>query len=196
MKYRFCIVILLCSALFLSAPVFAKEAQYVGVKKCKSCHKKKKLGNAYKIWTDTKHSHSYKTLLTAKAKKDGKRAGLKTSPEKAFECLVCHVTAPEAPRSKFKKTFKVEDGITCESCHGPGSRYRKKKIMKKLRKEYKQGGNKLAKKYEYDHGSESTCADRCHKEELTINGVTYKNNFYKKFDIKKEMKTIAHPLPE
>jgi len=195
MKTSFRIFALICFALFLSSSGFAKEAKYVGVKKCKSCHKKSKLGNAYKVWTDTKHSNAYKTLLTSAAKKEAKRAGIKESPEKAFECLVCHVTAPEAPKSKFSKSYKMKDGVSCESCHGPGSKYRKKKIMVKLRKEYLKGGNTLAKKYEYDHGSQSTCTDRCHRPEVTINGVTYKNRAFKKFDVKAAMKIIAHPLP-
>jgi hypothetical protein len=64
-----------------------------------------------------------------------------------------------------------------------------------LRKEYLAGGNTLAQKYEYDHGSAETCMDLCHRPEVTIDGKTYKNSFYEPFDAKEAMEVIAHPLP-
>jgi hypothetical protein len=70
----------------------AKEPQYVGAKKCKSCHKKELMGNQYGEWEKGVH-------------------------HKAFETL------------KSDDAVKIAAEKQCESCHGPGSLYRKKKVM-------------------------------------------------------------------
>ena len=56
--------------------VTAKKFQYVGVKKCKMCHKGPKKGNIYEKWTAAKHSKAYATLATDEAKKIAKEAGV------------------------------------------------------------------------------------------------------------------------
>jgi hypothetical protein len=180
---------------FCTGSVLAQNNRYVGSDRCRTCHQRADLGDAQTIWEKSKHAQSYQTLLTQAAKDDAKAQGLKTTPEKSTECLICHVTGPFAPKSKFDRTFKIEEGIGCETCHGPGSGYRKKRIMTMLREEYKAGGNALAKRYEYQHGNIETCAAFCHQPEVTIDGKTYVNSFYKPFDLQKAWEEIAHPLP-
>jgi len=41
--------------------------EYVGSKKCKSCHKKKFSGAQYKVWENSKHSNAFETLKTPEA---------------------------------------------------------------------------------------------------------------------------------
>jgi Cytochrome c554 and c-prime len=76
---------------------------YVGVEKCKMCHRLQ-----YNSWAQTKH---------AKATEDAKN-----SKERTFEaaCLTCHAT---------NKDEKMA-GVQCEACHGPGSDYKSISIMK------------------------------------------------------------------
>jgi len=181
--------------LLSTMPAMAKEAQFVGAKTCKKCHKKKKVGEQYKIWKGTKHAKAYELLGSKKALAKAKEMGIKQHPQKAIECLICHTAGAGEPKSRFAKKFKKEDGVQCENCHGAGGNYKKKKIMKKLHKEKAAGGNKLATKYGFDSGSENTCTSQCHQEQRTVNGVTYTNPSYKDFVYKERMKEIVHRNP-
>jgi len=182
--------------LFWSGMVWAEGNTYVGSDKCKTCHQKADLGDGYSKWAASKHAKAYKTLLTKEAKAEALKGGVKTPPEKSLECLICHVPAADAPKSKFGKSFDITEGVSCEACHGPGDGYRKKRIMKMLREERKAGKDTLAKQYEYVYGTEASCTERCHRAEVIVNGVTYRNLSYKEFEVKKAMQDIAHPLPQ
>ncbi len=119
-----------------------KGAMYVGVKTCKKCHLK-----LYKSWQKTNSAKSFETL------KPGVDAEIKTKlkfdPQKDYtkdtKCLQCHTTGfglpggyriPKAGDPKSIKLAKVNAGITCEGCHGPGSKYIPvlKEILTKKRK--------------------------------------------------------------
>lgn len=113
MKKIFLIVILI---MFLFSIVVS--ADYVGSKKCKMCHKGEKKGMVFEKWMERKHSKAFETL-----KKDGK--------EKDPACLECHTTAFNKGGYKIgdENASKFE-GVGCESCHGPGSDYKKMSVMK------------------------------------------------------------------
>ena len=117
-----------------------KGAAYVGVKSCKKCHLKQ-----YKTWKTTKMAKTFDVLkpgVRAEAK-----AKLKFDPQKDYTkdttCLECHTSGfgvlggykiPEAGDSKATRRAKGNSGVTCEGCHGPGSKYiaiHKKAITKK-----------------------------------------------------------------
>ncbi len=87
---------------------FAKEAKYVGVKKCKTCHKPQ-----YKIWLTLSHAKALSVLSA--------------DEQKNPECLGCHTTGYGKPAAS---TAKLEN-VQCETCHGPGSLYKSAKIMSK-----------------------------------------------------------------
>ena len=181
--------------LSVSTVAWAQSAKYVGPDKCKICHKKaKKDGNAFGIWKKSKHAGAFKTLASAEAKANAKKLGVTTDPQKSLECLICHVPGADLPASRFAASFEQADGVQCENCHGPGSKYRKKKIMKQLRAERLAGGTKLAKKYDYMVASKSTC-ETCHQPKRTVGGKTFTNPAYKPFDYAKQFKKIAHPVP-
>ncbi|MHC4456093.1 MAG: multiheme c-type cytochrome [Planctomycetota bacterium] len=119
-----------------------KGAVYVGVKTCKKCHLK-----LYKSWQKTKTAKSFEVLkpgVNAEVK-----AKLKFDPQKDYtrdaKCLECHTTGfglpggykiPEPGDAKAAKRAKENAGITCEGCHGPGSKYIPvlKEALKKKRK--------------------------------------------------------------
>ncbi len=116
-----------------------KAYKYVGVKKCGMCHKKAKQGEQLKIWKKSKHAQAYKALLTEKANKIAAKKGFKTKAAETPECLKCHVTAYNVDAKLLGKKYKKEDGIGCETCHGPGGKYAKRKIMKNKELAVKKG---------------------------------------------------------
>ncbi len=154
--------------------------KYVGVGKCKSCHKSKKSGMQFQSWQESKHSKAYTTLASAESKKIAKEKGI-TDPQKAPQCLKCHVTAYDVDKSMLGKKYKIEDGVGCESCHGPGGDYYKSKVMKAIYK-----GEKDGKAFGLVEPDEKTCK-KCHNEESPS---------YKPFDYKKRVKEISHPVPK
>lgn len=121
------VVLLIFCLAFLFSMVNSGDFQYVGVKKCKMCHKGERKGNVYEKWQERAHARAFETL-----KKKGQ--------EKNPKCLECHTTAfnqggyklgdPDA--SKF-------EGVQCESCHGPGSVYKRTSIMKDREKALQNG---------------------------------------------------------
>ena len=107
----------------------APKHKYVGVAVCAPCHKGEKKGKMFEIWQASKHAKAYETLKTEEAKKIAQEKGIKVPPYEAPECLKCHVTGYGAPKEAFLEKFKIEDGVQCETCHGPGSDYKTLKIM-------------------------------------------------------------------
>ena len=158
----------------------ASDALYVGVKKCKMCHKAEAGGAQFRLWSESKHAKAFESLASPKAMEIAKEKGIE-DPQKADECLACHVTGHGEPAEKFKPTFLAADGVGCESCHGAGSNYMKKKTMQGIR-------DKTMKAE--DHGlvvpTQETC-DKCHNEKATGG---------KHVVFEEASKKLAHPIPE
>lgn len=123
------IAALLC--ILFSTLAHAGSPKYVGAKKCKMCHNKKKEIQQFSLWQNSAHSKAYETLASDRAKKLALNAGVEGNPQEAKECLECHVTGYGSDSTAFAESFNLEDGIQCESCHGPGSEYKSMKIMSK-----------------------------------------------------------------
>jgi hypothetical protein len=102
-------LILIALAIFAMTALLvnAEEAtnDFVGAKKCKTCHK-----GVHAAWLTTGHATAYDSL-NEEQKKDKK-------------CVACHTTGTTA------KGVLLE-GVQCESCHGAGSAYKSAKIMSK-----------------------------------------------------------------
>jgi len=96
-----------------------EESQYIGAKKCKSCHKSEEGGNQYAKWEEMKHAQAFETLGSDEAKAIAKKLGIEDA-QKSDKCLKCHTTAFGVPEEQIKKGFKPE-GVQCEACHGPGA---------------------------------------------------------------------------
>jgi len=110
----------LAATSFVSA-VAADEAAYVGNKQCKMCHNKKTEGEVWNKWKAMRHAAAYQTLLGDEAKAAGEKRGLEKPPAESPECLKCHVTAYNVEEKSVPAKIAVEDGVQCESCHGPAS---------------------------------------------------------------------------
>jgi hypothetical protein len=77
---------------------------YTGSKRCASCHFEQ-----YMSWTKTKHAKAF-DLLTSKY-------------ETNAECLKCHTTGYGEETGYKTADDKALAGVTCETCHGPGSEH-------------------------------------------------------------------------
>jgi hypothetical protein len=158
----------------------ADKAQYLGAAKCKMCHTGVKKGDQFAKWQAGPHAKAYATLATEEAKAVAKKAGVQGDPQQSAKCLKCHVTGYEAPAAAKAATYKMEDGVGCESCHGPGSLYYTMKAMKALR-----DGTQDAKAVAFNKGDEATCK-KCHNPESPT---------YKPFKYQEAWKLIAHMIP-
>ena len=122
------------AALLTAPPTSAGEAisqevahRYVGVRKCRTCHKKELLGNQVEAWRGGPHQPAYATLENEHSALLAKQLDLKLPAHESPACLRCHVTAYALPEAAFAYELDLVDGVQCESCHGPGRDYRKKK---------------------------------------------------------------------
>jgi hypothetical protein len=181
------LLVLALLLIFSQFQVFAQEKKegkvfkYGGVATCKACHMTKKSGAQYKIWQKGPHAKAYQTLKSPKAKEIGKKLGVE-DPANSKKCVKCHVTAYEAPAELKGPKLTLEEGIGCEACHGPGSEYKKKKIITAIW----EGKLKAA-----DYGlikpvTEEVCLT-CHNEESPT---------FKEFIFKERVAKIAHPVPK
>ncbi len=168
--------LLVLGGLFLGmAPDAMADHELVGASKCKSCHKK--IGNPYKIWLDTEHSKAFETLASAESRKIAADMGL-GDPQKEEACLKCHVTRVFLgnPAVNAKGKYKDTEGVGCEACHGAGSDYKKKKIMK--------DHDAAVAKGLIIEKTEAHCT-KCHNEESPT---------FKAFDFEKQWAEIDHPV--
>lgn len=156
--------------------------QFIGVKKCKMCHKKEKKGFQYEIWLESAHSKAYETLATAEAMELGKKNGV-SDPQKDSKCLRCHTTGHDAPSALKGKKYDLSEGVGCESCHGAGGDYYKSKVMKGIR-----NGTIEAKSVGLIIPNEETCRE-CHNAQGPM-------PVKEEFNFKKMWAKIAHPIPE
>jgi hypothetical protein len=154
----------------------AADHEYVGVFKCKMCHKKESTGDQYGIWLKSAHAKAYTTLASDEAKAVAAKLKLEGNPQELDECLGCHVTAHGVDAKLLGTKYTVEDGVGCESCHGPGADYMKRSVMKDKKQAIAAG---------LIIPDEKTCI-MCHNE---------KSPTYKKFDYKTFYAKIAHTIP-
>jgi len=107
--------------MMVSMHVFAAKPKYVGPAKCASCHKAN-----YLAWKTSAHAKAFNVLKPGKRKKAKLRAEL--DPEKDYttekKCVKCHVTGYRK-KGGFKDVESTPQfaAVTCEACHGPGSKY-------------------------------------------------------------------------
>ena len=153
-----------------------KKFEYVGVKKCVTCHKSEKQGKQKDIWEGSKHSQTFKELSSKEGLAKAKKLGV-DDPTKSDKCLTCH--APEFNKKDLLQAkFDIEQGVQCETCHGPGSEYKKKKIMEDRDAAIANG---------LLIPDEKTCLN-CHKKDNPEHKGT--------FDYKTAWEKIKHPTPK
>ena len=97
------------------------KREYVGSRQCKFCHNKPHNGEQYTVWKSNRHSKAFETLFSREALKFARSRGLRTPPSESAACLKCHVTGYDVETQTYLEKLAKEDGVQCESCHGPGS---------------------------------------------------------------------------
>jgi hypothetical protein len=107
----------------------APKYEYVGNKKCKSCHL-----DLHKSWSKTPMGMAFETLKPGHAKEGKEKFHFDLNKDYTADatCLPCHTTGygkpggyaipPEGDRRAARKAKSLE-GVGCEDCHGPGSGY-------------------------------------------------------------------------
>jgi hypothetical protein len=150
-------------------------ANYVGVKTCGICHKAEASGNQLAKWQASPHAKAFETLGTPTAKEAAKKLGI-DDPQKSGKCLKCHSTAYNFTETVATDKIKDEDGVVCESCHGPGKKYMAKSIMEDREKCIQNG---------MVYPATESCK-LCHNSESPT---------FKGFDEKTYVEKIAHPDP-
>lgn len=186
------------------------DAEYVGTKTCKKCHfeiweswsKTKMAGAFHVLLPDSKLKPSKKTGLTAEwiaeIKANKAKSDPKIEPDKDYtreaDCVKCHVTGygepggyaiPDRKSKKAARKAKKLEGVGCESCHGPGSKYVKifEEIQEKQRP-YTQAELYAAGMTEVGRKS---CL-KCHTKESPLTG----DDFVFDFDKLKDEGTHKH----
>jgi len=173
------------------ATASAKEHMFVGATKCRSCHKKELIGNQYEEWQKGPHAKAYTTLKGDKAIKIAKEKGLAAPPHETPECLECHVTAHGVEAARIRYPIKPSDGVQCESCHGPGNDYRKKKVMSDEKKAIAAGM--------WQPGKEEKICTTCHNDKSpSWDPKKFKlaDGSSVGFDYEQAKEKIAHKIPE
>jgi YVTN family beta-propeller protein len=100
-----------------------KRPIYVGARACALCHEGHESGNQYSHWLLSKHAKAWAALALPEAKEMARLSGVTDVPEQSPICLGCHATGADAEPWERSAGFRLEDGVQCEKCHGPGSEY-------------------------------------------------------------------------
>jgi len=164
------LLIIIC-AMLVGGYVYAQEFEYIGAAKCKMCHNKPETGKQYDLWKASSHARAFETLKGPEALKIAQAKGI-ADPTTDQKCVKCHSTA--AINADLNAGITAAEGVSCESCHGPGSAYKSLNIMKSREQSIAKGlivpDEKLCRK--------------CHNPESPT---------FKPFDFAAASKTIAHP---
>jgi hypothetical protein len=147
--------------------------KYIGTRTCEMCHNSELKGRMYDAWDTTSHATAYATLASAESKAIAEEMGIEDAQQDST-CLKCHVTGYGLPATD---EYSMEEGVTCEACHGPGEHYDDIRVMTKP-DVYEQNGMVVP--------DEELCIT-CHNDESPT---------YKEFKFKDAYKLIEHRTPE
>ena len=154
--------------------LMAQNFKYIGAAKCKMCHMKPAKGEQYNVWMKGPHAGAMKTLSNEESKKIASEKGI-ADPTTDPACIKCHSTVGHID-AKLVAGIKMSEGVSCESCHGPGSMYKGASVMK---------NRELALTKGLILPTEEVCKT-CHNPESPT---------YKPFNYEEKVAMIAHPDP-
>jgi len=121
------LLLLLLAALPAAAQTPPRTGLYVGVASCASslCHGAAAprsdfgaLQNEYRTWLEEDpHARAFETLSDERSRAIGANLGDRRPAYEIPACLACHTLV--VPRERQASPVEIEDGVACESCHGP-----------------------------------------------------------------------------
>lgn len=167
-------LVIIVLAFFAGSALMAQNFKYIGAPKCKMCHMKPAKGEQYNIWLKGPHANAMKTLASEESKKIAAEKGI-ADPTTDPACIKCHSTVGHIDKG-LVAGIKITEGVSCESCHGPGSMYKGASVMK---------NREMAMKKGLILPTEEVCK-MCHNEESPT---------YKPFNYEEKVAMIAHPDP-
>jgi hypothetical protein len=181
---RFLVVL---SSLILASGRVGPQAEqkhpiYVGARICATCHEGPGMGHQFSLWLLSKHARAYASLATPEAREMARLSGIPGEPQQTPVCLGCHATASEAEDWEKDPTFRIEDGVQCERCHGAGSEYMAEEIMRDRQAATRAGLRML---------SPRECR-LCHYEKGSHVAVHHRPQL----DVEQGRQVIAHPTPD
>ncbi len=118
--------------------------KFIGVRECERCHTMPTAGdirtgatnwvrlNEYSVWSEQdKHSKAHELLTGDRGKQIGQALWKNADVTARQECISCHsnwhkdLNQQARYDERFNEEYERSLGVTCESCHGPGSAYEK-----------------------------------------------------------------------
>ena len=144
---------------------------YVGSRACIACHQTQQV-----TWLQSRHAHAYWRLGADWALFLGRTRPHYQNLEDPMSdqrCTLCHVTGAQDDDALYAASFRPEEGVSCESCHGPGSDYAEAGIMAD-REAFLANGGRVP--------DETTCRS-CHRNS-------------ERFEWAEWWPKIAHPYPQ
>jgi len=172
-------LLLVASASLRAQPV--KQPVYLGARACGGCHESAATGNQYGHWLASAHAQAWASLATPEARAIARLSGITDEPAEAAVCLGCHATAAEAEPWERDPGFRVEDGVQCERCHGPGSEYGTEAVMRDPEAARRAGLRRFTKR---------DC-DVCHY----VKGSHVSIHQKPPLDVEAAWRVLAHPAP-
>jgi nitrate/TMAO reductase-like tetraheme cytochrome c subunit len=166
-----------------NAAKLAKESN------CKICHSKATIGNQWGAWESSPHGEAFKSLGTPKAKEVAAKFGIE-DPTTSPNCLQCHSTAYGFSDHKVTANIQVAEGVTCQSCHGPGEDYKSKT-------KHADNPKEAMEKYGLVKPTEANTCSLCHNQRNpTYNPARYttKDGRQVDFDYDQAVEKIKHSL--
>jgi hypothetical protein len=106
--------------------------RFVGSKVCMDCHSGPEQGQQDIVWMRSRHAHAYWrlgsdwSLFLARLRPHYQDL---EDPISDDRCLLCHVTGSQDPDALYEPSYRTQEGVSCEACHGPGSRYATVEVM-------------------------------------------------------------------
>jgi len=115
---------------YLRRTVTAERAdtpRFVGSQRCRQCHQDEAMA-----WLSGRHAAAYWRLATDWALVLGRmRPHYQDLEEPTADprCRQCHLTGAGEPWYLPAPGFRIQEGVGCEACHGPGSSYIAEDVM-------------------------------------------------------------------
>ncbi len=109
--------------------VFADDAQpkFLGSQSCSTsgCHGGAgEISRQFTVWSqrDFHHQRPVATLTTARSERIADVLKIK-DPTTSDRCTACHAPVQTIPAGRKTADFKIEEGVSCENCHGPAEKW-------------------------------------------------------------------------
>jgi hypothetical protein len=79
-------------------------------------------GSEYSTWIDhDAHAHAHSVLFNDRSQRIARNLHLQQPAHESAICLPCHAASP--PDGQRGERFQINDGVSCETCHGPAEKW-------------------------------------------------------------------------